>query len=116
TMSPGIVHQDLSHESRGHGNKMGAILRRRRATSHQTQVDFVHQCGTLQRMPRTLALQIVVGHRTKVVIHERDKGFERGLVSRSPLQKKLSDGTRSSLWQRRTPGTRLRGKIAPGST
>jgi hypothetical protein len=57
---PCIVNQYLSHDSRQDGEEMRAVFKLHLFMLCKTQISFVHQGGALQRVIRTLFLQVTV--------------------------------------------------------
>ena len=49
-----VVHQDLPHQPGRDRHKMSPVLSGKRLACGKTQISFVHQFGTLQRMIRPL--------------------------------------------------------------
>jgi hypothetical protein len=82
-MSAGIVHQDLPHQLRCHGEEMFPILELNR-TSNQPEIGFMYDRGALQRVIQTLPLQVVVCYPAKLVVDHRQQYVQRGVVAFSP--------------------------------
>ena len=66
------------------GKEMGPILPVNVLATDQAQVDFVHQRRRLKRVTGPLALHVVGGHVTELVIHEGRERLLRGAVPACP--------------------------------
>jgi len=94
-MTPRMVHQNLSHESRRHGDKMRTVFRLNRAVIHKAQVCLVHERHALQGVVATLALKVVACYSSQLIVDEGNQGLERLLISSSPLNEQFRNG----LWR-----------------
>ena len=72
----GVVHQDLTHEARGNGNEMRAVLQFHRLTSQQPQVGLVDQRRALQGVIRALGLEVVVRQAPQLFVDQRHQTRE----------------------------------------
>jgi hypothetical protein len=119
-MIPGIVHQNLPHESGGDGNKVFPVLGLKRALPGQSQVSFVHQGRGLQSVSRALLLQVMVGPGVEFVVDEGNQGFQGFSIARFPFIEQLADGLGGWLRhvihsRNRHISQRLRFPEAPGN-
>jgi hypothetical protein len=83
-MASGIVHQNLPHQARCHGQEMSAAFGFKGLLIEKTKVRLINQRGTLQRMSRTFALQVIVRDLSQFLVNNRDQPFEGVLIARSP--------------------------------
>ena len=82
-MSSGIIHQDLPHKLRCHGEKVLPILELY-GTFDQAEIGFMYDRGALQRVIGALPLQVVVRYPAKLLVDQRHQHIKRGLVAFSP--------------------------------
>ena len=71
-----MIDQNLTHQSCGHAEEMGTILRRRVSASHQSQIGLVHEGGRLQRVTRLFLAQTCAGHPPQFVVHEWEQPLQ----------------------------------------
>src|SRR5689334_14148003 len=64
-----MVDENLSHHSRGHAEKVSAVLPDAIAIADEAQVSFVDQGGWLERMVRAFAPQIGSGDVAELSLH-----------------------------------------------
>ena len=70
---------------------MGAVLPTDVLPVHQANERFVHQCGCLKHMSRTLAPEIPVRKLAELCLHEWYELVQGGIVPFSPGREKLRD-------------------------
>jgi hypothetical protein len=83
-MASGIVHQNLSHQARCHGQKMSAAFGFKRLLIEKAKVRLINQRRTLQRVSRTFALQVIVRDLSQFSVNNRDEPLEGVLIACSP--------------------------------
>ena len=88
-----VIHQDLSHDSRGQIKKVRAVLPANLPCTGQAQERFIDQCGRLQGVPLPLASHIASGQPAQLRFHQRNELLERCVVAVAPSPQQFSDGT-----------------------
>ena len=73
----GALDEDLAHRVGGNGAEVRAILPAVRPVLHQAQVRLVDETGRLQRLPGTLAAQVVGREPPQFLIDDRQQRVER---------------------------------------
>ncbi len=56
-----MADQDVTHQLRGHRQKMGLVVESDGVELAQPEVDFIHQGGGLKRMPGAFVTQVLGG-------------------------------------------------------
>lgn len=84
-----VINQDLSHQTRGHAEEMGAVLPRRVLPIDQPKVDLVDERGGLERVAHALASEITAGEARQFCGDQRRELLESVLVAVAPRAKKL---------------------------
>ena len=80
-----VVHQDLSHQPRGHAKKMRAALPGRIRLIDEPNVSLVDQRGWLQRVPLAFLAQVAGGKLTEFAVHQGREVIEGLLVPFRPF-------------------------------
>ena len=80
-----VIDQDLPHQPRGHRKQVGAILRRRRARSHQPEIRLVDQRGRLKGVVWLFLTKPRSRHPAQLLVHERQQLLQRVSVPGPPL-------------------------------
>ena len=80
-----MVNQNVSHRTRRHREKMGAILKILFLSVGEFQIRFMNQGGRLQSVSRRLAVHITLRHPAQLVINERHQLLESVLVALAPI-------------------------------
>jgi hypothetical protein len=73
-VTAGIVHKDLPHLLGGDGKEMRTALPRWSTESHQAEIGFIHQSGTLQSVVGTFLPQLKMGETLQFVVDDRQQG------------------------------------------
>lgn len=73
---PGVVNQDLAHDSRGGREKVCARVETQILTAHQTKKGFVNERGGLERMFGALDSHLRGGDTAKLLVHHRNQGLQ----------------------------------------
>ena len=81
------IHQNATHESRRHRQKVRAILPVDVLSVDQTQVSLVHQRRRLQAVTGPLTSHAAAGDAMQLPLHDRNELLERRLVAFSPRHK-----------------------------
>ena len=84
-----MINQDLSHQTRGHAEEMGAVLPRRILPIDQPKVDLVDERGGLERVAHALASEITAGEARQFCGDQRRELLESVLVAVAPRAKEL---------------------------
>jgi hypothetical protein len=87
----GDVHEDVAHQSGGHGHEMGAVLPTDVLPVHQANKRFVHQGSCLKDMARTLTPEIPARQLTELCLHQRDEPVQGGIVPFPPGNEQFGD-------------------------
>jgi len=85
----GLLEQDVSHDLRRHREEMGAVLPVHVLHIDQREEGFVHQGGSLQRLPRTLVLHVMSSDAPQGWVNVRGQTLQRSLIAAGPGAKKL---------------------------
>lgn len=98
----GMIHQDLTHELRGHSEKMRTVLPIREGLIDEPEIGFVYQRGWLQSMVDLFPPQIVVGEAAEFHVNKGRKSIECRVVAVAPIGEQLSDvmGGFGHTWRR----------------
>jgi hypothetical protein len=89
-MTPGVIHENLAHQSGGHANEVRAVLRVERALVGEAQVSLVYERCGLESVARALPFQIAVSDGAELVVDERDQCLKGLLISSPPFHKKFA--------------------------
>jgi hypothetical protein len=87
-LSARVVDQHLPHEVSRDPNEMRAIVYVPRLLSNEAQIGLVDERGTLQRVTRTLAPQIMSGEPVQLIVDERNQRRECSGIAGSPASEK----------------------------
>ena len=101
-MPTGVVHENLTHQVRGHSEEVGAAVYLR-ILANETQVGFIDQGSALQGVSGTLAIQVIVREAAKFIVDQRDQSVESLAISLAPVGEKLCDLTGDNLPHRSNP-------------
>ena len=66
-----VVHQDSSHQRRGHGEEMSAVAPPQRVEARQAHVRLVDEGRRLQRVTGALAAHVVMGEAAQLLVDDR---------------------------------------------
>jgi hypothetical protein len=89
-MTPGVIHENLAHQSGGHANEVRAVLRVERALVGEAQVSLVHEGCGLESVARALPFQIAVSDGAEFFVDEWDQCLKGLLIASPPFQKKFA--------------------------
>ena len=84
-----MVDEHVSHDLRGDGKEVGAVVQRDAALIDQPQVNLVDEHRGLERVARTLTHHVAPRETAQLVVHERHELVECGLVTRAPVAQEL---------------------------
>src|SRR5262249_4861608 len=78
-----VVDENLSHEPRRDGEKVGSALKAERLQPGQAQVRLVHERCALQRVVRALLPKLRVCQPSQLLVDERQESVQGFAVTRS---------------------------------
>jgi hypothetical protein len=79
-----IVHQNLAHQLRCDRQEMSAAFGFKGLLIEKAKVSLMNKCGTLQRVSRTFALQVIVRDLSQLPVDNRDQPFQGVLIACPP--------------------------------
>jgi hypothetical protein len=95
-MSPGMIHENLSHDPSGNGQEMGPALPIDACLTDELQVGFVNQRGRLKSMALSLAVQVSCGKCAQLGVDVRKQPLFGRAIPRLEFRRELSDRRRSA--------------------
>src|SRR5438309_9030748 len=83
-VSPGILHENASHQLRRYREKVRPVLPPHSLVIHQAHIGLVDQCSGFKAVSGTLSLHVGMSQAVQLVIDNGGQLFERALVSITP--------------------------------
>ena len=75
----GVVHEDLPHRPRGHGEEVGAALPLGVFAAGELQIGLVDESGGLKGVPDRLARKVACREGAQLVVDEGQQGGRGGI-------------------------------------
>ena len=82
---------DLTHDLRGHAEKVRAAVERGQRLIDEPRVRFVDERGRLQRVVRPFAAHVRARQPAQLLVDDGRQLVERGLVTAAPVDQQASD-------------------------
>lgn len=95
--SPGVIHENPTHESRRHREEVDPVPPRQGGLTHQAQVHFVDEGGGLQRVAWPLPPHVSGGEPPQLGVDDGGELLESRAVPIGPLAKESRDLARGGL-------------------
>src|SRR5262249_38930149 len=89
-MTAGMIDQNLAHQARCHCQEVHAILTVERILVEEAKICLMNKGCTVQRMVRSLPLQVMPGDLPQFAVEQRHESIERLLVTRLPLRQEVT--------------------------
>src|SRR5689334_6307585 len=90
-MTARVIHQNLPHELRCHGEEVGTILPLWEVLRDHAHIGFIDQGSALQCVAGTFSLQIMTRDAAQFVVNQRKKRVEGLAVSSTPANQQFCD-------------------------
>jgi hypothetical protein len=82
--TPGMIHEDVTHDPSRQGKELRAVPRFDLRLRGEPEIGFVDQGGGLERMPTRLACHETMCNALKLAIDQRDEFVEAVAVAGCP--------------------------------
>ena len=84
-LASGVIDEDLTHQTRGHGKKMRPPINRHLVDVHEPQIDLVNKRGRLKRMAGSLPSQLPACYLPELIVHQGYETLECAIASLTPV-------------------------------